>query len=226
MQLDLARSGQNRSLHIRIALVDGRNSRIALRLSHHGDLQHSGRHELRRQLGPQPLHALLFEQRLHLMRRTGQQDDDFFFAFILPADPLSGRAAVGIGQNDGPGDHIRLLEIVGRHLFPAARRKAAFQTNDDFRIAAQLQSQRVGHSFAGEVVFRRPQTAHEDHNFRARKSEAGRPRQMFAIVADDRLENHIDAQQVQPFREVKGIRVLAEGSQQLGADGDNLGIHG
>jgi hypothetical protein len=49
---------------------------------------------------------------------------------------------------------------------------------------------------------------------------------MFAVVAHDGLENHIDAQLVEPFREVKGIRVLAEGSQQLGADGDNLGIHG
>ena len=190
------------------------------------NLQDPGRHELRRQLGPQPFHALLVEQGLHFMRRAGQQNDDFFFAFIFAADPLPGRAAIGIGQDHGPGDHVRLLEIVGRHVLPAARREAAFQTGDNFRIAAQSESQRIGHGFASEIVFGRPQAAHEDHNFGARKRQARGAREVFAVVAHDGFENHIDAEQVELFREVEGIRVLAEGSQQLRADGNDLGIHG
>ena len=226
MQLDLAGPGQDRGLHVGIALVDGRDPRIALRLCHHGNFQDPGRHELRRQLGPQALHALLVEQRLQLMRRAGQQYDDFFLAFIPAADPLPGRAAIGVGQDHRPGNHVRLLEIVRRHVLPASRREAAFQAGDNFRVAAQFQTQGIGHGFAREVVFGGSQAAHENHNSGARKREAGRAREMFAVVADDGLENHIDAQQVELFREVEGIRVLAEGSQQLRADGDDLGVHG
>ena len=52
------------------------------------------------------------------------------------------------------------------------------------------------------------------------------PREMFAVVADDGLENDIDAQQVELFGEVERVGVLAERSQQLRADGDDLGVHG
>ena len=56
--------------------------------------------------------------------------------------------------------------------------------------------------------------------------EAGRTREMFAVVPDDCLENHLDTQQVELFREVERIRILTEGSQQLRANGDDLGVHG
>ena len=160
------------------------------------------------------------------MRRAGQQNDDLFFALIPAADPLPGGAAIGVRQDHGPGNHVRLLEIVGGHVLPAPRREAAFQAGDNFRIAAHFQSQRIRHGFTGEIVFSRSQAAHEDHDFGARQAQAGRSREMFAAVAHDGLENYLDAQQIQLFREVKGIRVLTEGRQQLRANGDDLGIHG
>ena len=56
--------------------------------------------------------------------------------------------------------------------------------------------------------------------------QAGRPGETLAVVAHDGLEDHLDAQLVQLFREIEGVRVLTEGSQQLRADGDDLGVHG
>ncbi len=160
------------------------------------------------------------------MRRAGQQHDDFFLPFILAADPLSGRAAIGVGQDDGPGHHVRLLEIIGRHVLPAARREASFQTGDNLGIAAQSESQCIGYRFTSEIVFRRSQAAHEDHDLGTRKCQASRARKMFAVVAHDGLEYDIDAQQVELFREIKRVRILAERSQQLRADGNNFSIHG
>ena len=44
-------------------------------------------------------------------------------------------------------------------------------------------------------------------------------------IADDRLEDDFNPELVQMFGEIKGIGVLAEGSQQLRANGDDLGVH-
>jgi len=48
---------------------------------------------------------------------------------------------------------------------------------------------------------------------------------MLAAVADNGLENHLNTELVKFFCEVERVRVLAEGRQQLRADGNDLGIH-
>ena len=148
------------------------------------------------------------------MRRTGKQHDDSFAAFIFAADPLPRRAAVGIGENGRTGDHIGLLEIVRRHL-PAPRRETLFETGNNFGIAVKLQSQRVGHSFASEVVFGRAEATHEDHDLGARYGKTSGSGEMFAAVAHDGLENHFNAKLVELLGQIKRVRVLTERSQQL-----------
>ena len=49
---------------------------------------------------------------------------------------------------------------------------------------------------------------------------------MVAVVANDGFEVDNNAQLVQAFGEVKRVRVLPKGREQLGADGDDLGVHG
>ena len=49
--------------------------------------------------------------------------------------------------------------------------------------------------------------------------------EMLAAVADDGLENHFNAQLVELLGQIKRVRVLTERSQQLRANGDDLGVH-
>src|SRR5271163_381323 len=55
VELDFSGSSQDRGLHIRIELIDGRNSRVALRLAQSGNFQFASGNELRWQLGAQAL---------------------------------------------------------------------------------------------------------------------------------------------------------------------------
>src|SRR6202035_1173987 len=105
-------------------------------------------------------------------------------------------------QDCGAGDHIRLLEIIGGHL-PAPAREASFETRNNFRIAVEFQSQRVGYCFAGEIIFCWPQAAHEDHDVGARQSQGCRSSEMFTAVANDSLENDFYAKLVKPFGEIE-----------------------
>ncbi len=73
------------------------------------------------------------------MRRARQQHDDFFFAIGSSADPLAWGCAVCIRQYRGAADHVRLLDIVRRHL-PTVLGESAFDRPQYFRIAPQLQA--------------------------------------------------------------------------------------
>ena len=224
MQLDFAGSSQDGRLHIRIELVNGRNPGIALRLAQSGNFQFASGNELRRKFGAQARQTLLLEQSLQLVRRPGKQHDDSFPALIFAAHPLSGGAAVGVGQDGCTGDDVGLLEIVRRH-FPAARGEALFETGNNRRVAVKSQSKRVGYRFASEIVFGRAKSAHEDDDLGARHGKTGRSGEMFTVVANDGLENHLNPKLVELFGQIKRVRILTERSQQLGANGDDLGIH-
>ena len=158
------------------------------------------------------------------MRRPGKQHDDSFAAFIFAADPLSRGAAIGVGENGGTRDHIRLLEIIGCHL-PAAHGEALFEAGDNRRVAVKFKSEGIGHRFAGEIVFGRAEAAHEDDDLGARYGKIGRCSELFAVIAHDGLKDHFDAKLIEFFGEIKRVRILPERSQQLGANGDDLGVH-
>ncbi len=148
------------------------------------------------------------------MRRSGKQHDDSFAAFILAAHPLSGSAAVGVGQNSCAGDDIGLLEIIWRHL-PAAGREALFETGDNRWVAMKFESKRVGYCFAREVVFGRAKSAHEDDDLGTRYGKTGRSRQAFTVIADDGLENDLNAKLVELLGQIQRVRILTERGQQL-----------
>ena len=92
-------------------------------------------------------------------------------------------------------------------------------------IAAQREAKRIGRGFAGQVVFRGPQTAHQDDDVGAAQGGADGVDQIPAAIANDGLERDGNADPVQLFRQVKRVGVLPEGSQHLGTDGNDLGFH-
>ena len=55
--------------------------------------------------------------------------------------------------------------------------------------------------------------------------KTGRLGEMLATIADDGLEDHFNAQLVELLGQIKRVGVLTEGGQQLGANGDDLGVH-
>src|ERR1700685_159532 len=199
MQLNFARPSEDRRLHIRIELVNRRNPRIALRLAQSGDFQFPSGNELRWKLGPKTRQTLFFEESFQFVRRSGKQNEDSLSAFILAAHPLSGSAAVGVGQNGCTRDDIRLLEIICRHL-PAAGREALFETGNNLWVAVKFKSERVADCFAREIVFCRAQAAHEDDDLGARYRKTGGSRQTFSVIADDGFEDDFNAKLVELFR--------------------------
>jgi len=98
--------------------------------------------------------------------RTGQENDQAVAAFVLAGNPLARRGAVWIRQDDGSGDHVGLLEVVGRK-FVAARREALFQLLQNFFTAMQFQSESFGDRFACKVIFGGAESAHENDDVRA-----------------------------------------------------------
>src|SRR5437588_5964133 len=104
---------------------------------------------------------------------AGQQDDNFLATIRSAGEPLPGRGAVGIAQNQGSGNDVCLLEIIGRHLH-FARGESVLEAVNDFRIAMKLELQCFGYCFSCEIVFRWPQAAHENDDVRTRYGEARR----------------------------------------------------
>ena len=70
----------------------------------------------------------------------------------------------------------------------------------DFGVEDQLAVERLGHGLAGDVVFGGSEAAGEDHDGGAARSWRDGVGQAVAIVADDALGDHFDAQVVQLAR--------------------------
>ena len=223
--MNLARTCQDRSLHVGISLIDRRNPGVHLRFWHHRHLERARRDVLDRNSGAQSRNAFGFEERLKFVRRAGKQHQKPLLAVILSANPLSGRGAERIRQRRGASQNVGLLGIIGGHLH-AALGEALFKSRDHVRIALQFQPQRIGHRFARQVIFRGAKAARENDNVRTPHREFGGRSQSFAVVAHNALEAHFNAQFIQLFGEIERVGVLAMGSKQLRPDGNDLGVHG
>ena len=75
--------------------------------------------------------------------------------------------------------HVGLLGIVGSHL-PSTLGEALFQTGENFRVAAKLESQRLGYGFARQVVFGRTEASAEDDDVGAKEAVLRRRHQATA----------------------------------------------
>ena len=110
-------------------------------------------------------------------------------------------------------------------MYPRLANRSSSAGND-LGIAAERQSQSFRHRFAREVVLGGAQAAGENNDVGAPHSQLGRSDEALAVIADDRLEAHLDSQVVELLGEVERVGVLPVGSEQLRPHGDDLGIHG
>ena len=102
---------------------------------------------------------------------------------------------------------------------------AGVEGGDQRGVAADCEREGFGDGFAGEVVFRGAEAAHEDEDVDAGEGGADGVDEVLAAVADDGLEGDGDADFVEFLGEIEGVGVLAEGGEHLGADGDDFGFH-
>ena len=89
----------------------------------------------------------------------------------------------------------------------------------------QLEPERGGGGFAGEVVFGGAEAAREHDDIGALQSDARGVSEVLQVVADDGLEGHLHAELVEAGGEVERVGVLAMRCEHLGAGGDNFGDH-
>ena len=106
-----------------------------------------------------------------------------------------------------------------------ARGEAFVERGEDGVVGVELDAERGGDGFAGEVVFGGAEAAGEDDDVGAGERDASGAGEVREVVADDGLEGDRDAEVVEAVGEVEGVGVLAEGRQHLGAGGDDFSDH-
>src|SRR5579871_432945 len=201
MQFDLSRASQNGGFDVRITLVDRSYSKVDCRFSQHGDFECASKQMSRRNFLPKPLTHLALKQRLHLMWRPRQQNDNALPPFELAAEPLARGRAIRVWENRGSFENVPLLSVVFRHL-PSALGEPLLELCNNFRITPQSYSQGFGNGFPGQIVFGGSESATEDDDVRAKKRMLSRGYQMAHVVADYALEYDINSQQVELLGQV------------------------
>ena len=96
---------------------------------------------------------------------------------------------------------------------------------NQFGVAVQANTQRLRDGFASEVVFGRPKTSADDHDIGSKQGVLCGGNQMTEVIADDAFENYIDSEQVELLGQVERVRVHAVGSEHLGPDRNDFGVH-
>ena len=158
------------------------------------------------------------------MRRAREEHHIALLLPIIGYEPLSWRGAVGIAQHHSPVKHLRLALIVFRHL-QTPFGKSLIKRGNDLRIVVDLDAERIGDTFAREVVFRWTKSTHEDHNVSTREPGPSNVDKVPARVANYGFEAYFDSKLVQPISEKKRVGILAVGCKQLRANRDDLRNH-
>ena len=154
------------------------------------------------------------------MRRTGQEDD--YPAGFL--EPLSGSGTAIVGQNVGAVDHVGLPFVDFGHLAIGGG-EALRQPIGNGGIEDKFAVKRLGDGFAGDIVFGGSEAAGENQDGGAGQGLPHLGGHAFAIVADDALGDHFDAELVQLRGEIERVGIDALAGEHLTADGDDLGVH-
>jgi hypothetical protein len=158
--------------------------------------------------------------RLELARRAGQQQDHARSVRY----PQSGRAAERVRQHLGAVWHLGLPAIRLRHRIRQVSRREPFEEmRGDGRILAQRAIEHGGHDLTRHIVVGRTETPAADDEVGTRPRQADRLRELVAIVANDGLVDHLDADTIELIGDEQRVGIDARGRQQLAADGENRG---
>ena len=156
-----------------------------------------------------------------LARRAGERDEDLVALLYPPA----GRGAHGVADGDGGGDDAGLAVVLLRHGVDVAAREVLLQPHPELRVRGDLLAEHVGDAVARHVVERGAEAAHRDDDVRPAPRAVERLGEAREVVADDGDELELEAELRQALAEPGRVGVLRLAHEELGADGDDLGVH-
>jgi hypothetical protein len=217
LQLDLARSPQDRRPRVRERLVERGQDLLDLALPHRRDAQDAGLQDGASRVLAQHRPDLLVEHRLHLAGRAGKQDE----GTSVRLHPLPGRRPAGVREHDRPLDHVGLLLVDGGHG-PAVAGEAGLQGLEDLPIAREAPPERGRRGLPGQVVLGRPEPAGGDHDVGPHERRTERRFEQRAVVGDGHARADLDADLEEPAREVGRVRFQAQRREQLASHREDL----
>jgi len=168
--------------------------------------------------------ALVGEEGLALGGRAGEHHEDLAVAGEFGIEPEADGGAVGVGEDGCALNDVSLLEVVVGHE-DAALGEAGGELDDESGVATDGDAEGFSDGFAGEVVFGGSEAAGDEDEVSAGEGGADGGDEVALAVADDGLEVDGGADLVELLGEEERVGVLAEGGEELGADGDDFGFH-
>ena len=170
--------------------------------------------------GRQPVIDLPAEHIGHLVRRTGELNDDFTVLF----DHAAGRGAACVGQNGAALGEHRLFAVIHRAGAPD------FDEVFSDRLPAlgvkhHRQAQQLGGNLLAQIILCRPKAARGDDQIASGKRQRQRFAHSLRVIAHHLMVIHRDAEALQFAREHLRVTVGDLPHQQLRADGHNFCNH-
>ena len=207
---------------IAVLFVDGLEALLHQRLGKGGDvhlqLAHAGFGI--RQVALQPGSQFGIDQTVELVRDAGEEKDRG--AVVLEPDP--GRRATGVDQCDGALREVRLSAVDGRHD-PIHLREALFDALFDLGVAYQTAPGGSRQRFARQIVSRRSEPASHQYEVQARNHARELACDELLVVTDDHFADQRTAGTEKRFGQSQRVGVDAIGTEKLGADRQDAGLH-
>ena len=138
----------------------GASKLVGLRLGDHGGAESALGDVARGNDLAQAGHAFGIEERLALVGRAGDEQDELAIASKSVSSHWPGALPFAFGRMVAPLIDVGLLEIVRRHG-DAPGCGACMKSGHLRGVATQGEREGFGNGFAGEVVFSGAETAHE-----------------------------------------------------------------
>ncbi len=163
---------------------------------------------------------LFAKERFQFARWARQQHNEVPAVF----QPQARRRAARILQDFCAFRNHRLAHIDLGH-FAVQSAKASLDVTKDVVVAQQFAAQKFRNSFAREVVLGGAKSARCDHELHAIQRVAKCLAQQIAVVADNRLSHHLNANFVQLLRQEERIGVKPVRREQLRTHCDYFRFH-
>ena len=139
-------------------------------------------------------------------------------------DPPAGGGAARVGDGHGGGDEPGLLDVALGEA-DAARCEEGPQGALHVGVDERLLAQGGGDRLAREVVLGGAEAAGHDDDVGAAEGDLDGVDEALEVVADGGVEVEVEADGGQAGGDVLGVGVEDLAQEDLGADGDDLGLH-
>ena len=221
VNLNFARRGQDRRLHVVVARINRRDALIDVRFAHSRDAQFARHQAHSRREARQARFHLRGEHGFQFVRRAGKQNDD---AAAAPRATARARCRDRFRGRPRPPAPCAWRAFTSDIVRPSWRKRASILLITAGSRASFL-SEQIGHGVARAVVFGGAEASAGDHKFDALHRVVERVAQSGEIVADHGLARDFDAQAVELRGKEKGIGVDPVRGEQFRSDCDDFSFH-